>query len=428
MGNFNTEALAAIKKENPHLASVADGAAPGCAGTFPERFSPLDYGADPLWKKDSTAAFQSTINAAADNGAVIIPAGRFKIGGTLQVKGNLEIRGAGLASILAPSHTAGNHVPLFASTYQHYNFAARNFLIDYSACSGSGSYPSPNINDLAWDLPEWGAFSTWDSIRIENAYKAFRLQGQWMSHFKNVSWWYCKYGMDTGPCGTTLVFDSCWGRGGADVPGHETDCVEAWHIYRGINYVLNSCGFDNYRAARGANFQEATGLTLNGWHLELDRTTGVDPADECLVFFDNCQGVSINGVWTTFCDVISPNKTGRLDAFIRIKNGHGTINGFDIGEAKFNNLAGDEWLDDFITGGGANNPAVASITFMGTRPRWQIAGSRIYPASGNKSGKPTFTGTRYSIANKASGGRIVLAAVDYPAGTVLDSAGLIHEV
>lgn len=74
---------------------------PGVSGGIPTYSAGVvvtDYGAVPDGVTDCTAAFTSAYNAAANGTAIIVPAGTYKLTGSVTIRKNVVFRGAGSAS------------------------------------------------------------------------------------------------------------------------------------------------------------------------------------------------------------------------------------------------------------------------------------------------------------------------------------------
>ncbi len=79
-------------------AVVTAGAAFAAEEKLPSTWVVTDFGAVGDGTVDDTAAFQKAIDKAAEKGgAVLVPAGRFKLGGSLQVKPGVAVKGVGEA-------------------------------------------------------------------------------------------------------------------------------------------------------------------------------------------------------------------------------------------------------------------------------------------------------------------------------------------
>ena len=82
----------------------------GVEGGIPHRTTPAVAvtGADPTGVNDSSVAIQTAINNCPSGGVVLIPAGTFKISvATLQMKGNITVRGAGRETTILKSGGPG---------------------------------------------------------------------------------------------------------------------------------------------------------------------------------------------------------------------------------------------------------------------------------------------------------------------------------
>jgi hypothetical protein len=84
----------------------------GVPGGIPNRTTigknVTDYGADPSGATDSTAAIQKAINNTRNGQVVYIPAGTYKISGSITARSNVTLRGAGMGVTILSPQGGGN--------------------------------------------------------------------------------------------------------------------------------------------------------------------------------------------------------------------------------------------------------------------------------------------------------------------------------
>jgi hypothetical protein len=111
----------------------------GIPGGIPNRTSicatinASTYGND---STDATSAIQSALNSCAANGVVILPAGTYRINGSIRIPSNVVLRGAGANKTILDAHGSGNGVVTFGSGSQP---SAGGASITAGATAGSTS-------------------------------------------------------------------------------------------------------------------------------------------------------------------------------------------------------------------------------------------------------------------------------------------------
>lgn len=131
--------------------------------------------------------------AAVDGGVVVVPAGTYMLGATLEIPANVKLEGVGSASsgtiLKRAAALAGGNVVKLAG------FGARIASVRIDADDLNGA-----LLTVGLDVADYKNFLTVENVHIRNAYRGLYLHGVapglFYNSFRDVWIWDCVYGLD----------------------------------------------------------------------------------------------------------------------------------------------------------------------------------------------------------------------------------------
>jgi hypothetical protein len=253
--------LGALARSTPAAAATITGVIQDQGAELPGNsrghvFNVRAYGAVGDGVADDTAAIQAAYNtaAAAGGGIVFLPAGIYRITGSILLSSSLvSILGGGIpnlepvagGAIIRPS---AQTFPAFATSGQAHHWWVGNLGVDYGVATGN----VPATNPLAAAFAFLGFANEPGNFLLENltiAYACYALRdtsGMYMGSFKNIQTARCLNGFSIEAGCTTLYFENVFVHGGSAAPANQTQV--AWNFSGGgaaTSVTMTGCAMEN---------------------------------------------------------------------------------------------------------------------------------------------------------------------------------------
>lgn len=374
-----------------------------------------DYGAVHDDSTDDTDAIQDAIDAGVSNGGTVwLPAGTYRITGSLVMKTGIEIRGSGVGKTIIKPYHAQTHAPVF-KTNAAIDFATvRDMTVSFDNCgvTGSPGTPSTHSEDCAFWFGDasdyWLEHSLIENIYVQHAYSAvWDTNGSWDNTFKSVWAKFCGRGFYKSG-GTTTRFLNCYAEGSLD----SAKDVYSFYLYATFDSVMDACAADKFKANASVYFWSNRGITVNGFYLRLNETPGTGNG-ESIVYINDNHGISFNGCYALENKINAASSANFETAMVWINGSQGVLNGMVLGR----DVKGDTSLDDIVSGGGSGH-VTATVLVKDGGARIVMNGCSI----GELKTYGSFTGTKFAVRVAAASGGLVTMINPKLVGSTLDES------
>ena len=275
-----------------------------------------DYGADPTYTNDSTSAFQAALTALETNsnyrgGTIRIPAGHYKLTGTLVVTSynylfNIFFEGNG------PNNTVLDFTGI----------GGTNDGIKFDATAGSGgahfgakNLTITNATGNGINIIGTGNFVeqfVFENLRIQQSgLSGIKSANAYMGTFNSIwCWGSGSHGFEFDGYHTSISCVRCWGGGSAAYPSGGNN-LHGWSLVNMTYSSFVSCGAD-FNTDNGYYCKDLRGVSFvscgtesnvkEGWFVTTLSTGTQMAMDECFGYLNSTGGV---GTYANFVGCLS---------------------------------------------------------------------------------------------------------------------------